>query len=120
VLAYIFGVAALEQRVVLVAFGAFVKLPAPWSWIVVTAGMYLAAALVVAYFAGIVPMLDPGVVGTMCIAVCTAGGISIGLPTHVLPFALLAGAGVMASLASLSSTAMQCQKTFCSSLSFLS
>jgi hypothetical protein len=94
ILAYIFGVAALEHRVVLPAFGAYVKLAAPWSWIVVTAGMYLAAALVVAYFAGLVPMLDPGVVGTMCIAVCTAGGISIGLPTHILPFALLAGAGV--------------------------
>jgi hypothetical protein len=92
-IAYVAGVAALEQRVVLVAFGSYVKLPSPWSWIIVTAGMYLGAALVIMYFGGLVPILDPGIVGVMCIAVCTAGGISIGLPTHILPFCLIAGAG---------------------------
>ena len=103
--AYVFGVAALEQRVVLVAFGSFVKLPAPWSWVVVTVGLYLGAALVIAYFGGLVPILDPGLVGVACIAVCTAGGISIGLPTHILPFCLLAGAGAQSLCLSASSRA---------------
>eukprot|EP00892_Ulva_mutabilis_P002875 jgi/Ulvmu1/12589/UM092_0019.1 len=94
VLAFIVGVAALEKRVVAVAFGAYVKLHAPWSWVVVTIGLYLGAALVIAYFGGLLPLVDPGIVGVVCIAVCTAGGLSIGLPLHILPFALFAGAGL--------------------------
>jgi hypothetical protein len=93
-LSFLIGVAAIEKRVVAVAFGAYVKLHAPWSWIVVTAGLYLGAALVIAYFAGILPLLDPGLVGVVCIAVCTAGGLSLGLPLYILPFALFAGAGM--------------------------
>lgn len=96
-LSFLIGVAAIEKRVVVVAFGAYVKLHAPWSWIVVTAGLYLGAALVIAYFAGIIPLLDPGLVGVICIAVCTAGGLSLGLPLYILPFALFAGAGACCS-----------------------
>lgn len=98
VLAFIIGVAALETRVVAVAFGAYVKLHAPWSWVVVTIGLYLGGALVVAYFGGLLPLIDPGIVGVACIAVCTAGGLSIGLPLQILPFALFAGAGAAALL----------------------
>lgn len=93
-ISFLVGVAAIEKRVVVVAFGAYVKLHAPWSWIVVTAGLYLGAALVIAYFTGMIPLLDPGLVGVICIAVCTAGGLSLGLPLYILPFALFAGAGV--------------------------
>lgn len=96
VVAFIIGVAALEKRVVAVAFGAYVKLHAPWSWVVVTIGLYLGGALVIAYFGGLLPLIDPGIVGVVCIAVCTAGGLSIGLPLHILPFALFAGAGATA------------------------
>jgi hypothetical protein len=38
--AFLAGVGALTSRVALAAFGAYVKLPAPWSWLVVTAGTY--------------------------------------------------------------------------------
>lgn len=103
VLAFVVAVAALEQRVVLVAFGAYVKLPAPWSWLVVTAGLYLGAALAAAYFAGLVPLLDPGAVGVCCVAAAAAAGAAAGLPLHMLPFCLVAGAGALARMLSLRS-----------------
>lgn len=94
--AFCTALAALEVRVIFKAFGPFIKLPAPWSGIVVTTGLFLGGFLVATYFAGLMPAIEPGVIGVACVAAAAALGTAAGLPLHILPFALAAGAGASA------------------------
>lgn len=46
------GIAAFEGRVLFHAFSQYILLRPPWSWIIVSAFLYLKAAIVAAHFAG--------------------------------------------------------------------
>ena len=50
--ALVAAVAGLEGRVVFVAFRRYLRLPAPWSWLLVSVALYGLAALVTAHLLG--------------------------------------------------------------------
>jgi len=94
-LALAVAVAGVEGRVVFRIFEQYVTIYPPWSYIVITAAMYGAAAVVVLHVTGVLGSSVDVAVGGVVLVLSTAGGcFAMGVPVFVIPAPLVAAAGL--------------------------
>lgn len=89
--------AGLEGRVVFHGFGEYVRVPAPWSYALVTAALYgalAAAAAVVTGTVGVKGGIPTAVVGTALVVASCAAAVAVGAPVWLLPAAAAGAWGV--------------------------
>lgn len=87
--------AGLEGRVIFRAFGQYIPLHPPWSYLAVTAALAIAAAVFVVHQAGMLgDELGRTTTGAALVCSATAGGLAAGLPLHIMPAPMLAATGL--------------------------
>ncbi|CAK0743676.1 hypothetical protein CVIRNUC_001488 [Coccomyxa viridis] len=91
---------SLEGRIIFRAFGQYIMLHPPWSYLVVTIALYGSAALLAMHFAGMLTETMQGsfastVAGSLLIVCACAGAFAAGLPLLVMPAPLVAASGLV-------------------------
>eukprot|EP00899_Mesostigma_viride_P019112 jgi/Mesvir1/27201/Mv07047-RA.1 len=85
--------AGLEARIVFRAFGQYIHVPPPLSYLLVTVCLYGIAALVAAHFMGLLRRhLSPLTASAILLASIAAGSFAIAIPLQVLPAPLVGAA----------------------------
>jgi hypothetical protein len=88
-------IAGLEGRVVFRSFEQYINLHPPWSYIIITAGLYGGAAVVVLHFMGVLGrQLETSIAGVILVVCSAAGCFAVGVPITIMPAPLCAAAGV--------------------------
>lgn len=89
--------AGLEGRVVFHGFGEYVRVPAPWSYALVTAALYgslAAAAAAVTGAVGVRGGVPTAAVGAVLVMASCAAALAVGAPAWLLPAAAASAWGV--------------------------
>ena len=89
--------AGLQGRVVFHGFGEYIRVPAPWSYLLVTVALYgglAAAAAVVTGRVGVKGGVPTPVVGAVLMTASCAAAAAVGAPYWLLPAAAAAAWGV--------------------------
>jgi len=82
--------AGLEGRVVFSGFGEYVRVPAPWSYVLVTAALYgalAAAAALCTGAAGAKGGIPTSLIGVALVIASCAAALAVGAPLWLLPAA---------------------------------
>jgi len=81
-------VGAVEVRVIFHSLSHYIKLPAPWNYVAVTASLYLFAFIALAHFGGMLESKAAGFFLTlMAMGGAGAGCVALGMPWYMIPFA---------------------------------
>lgn len=87
--------AGFEGRVVFHAFMPFIKLPAPWNYIMVSGALFGGMCLVLAHLTGALGSALDVPLAAACLLLCTtAGSIAVGIPFPWISAPLVAAGGL--------------------------
>lgn len=88
-------IAAFEGRIVFRSFASYIKLPAPWNYILVSFALYCLAGLVAAHFEGLMTkQTSTNISGAALVFAAGAGAIVAGFPAYVIPAPIACAVGL--------------------------
>ncbi|KAK9785342.1 hypothetical protein WJX73_005937 [Symbiochloris irregularis] len=95
-LSLVAALAGLEGRVLFRAFGQYMGLQPPWSYVVVSFALYGGAALSVLYLAGLLGEILGSTMGAVALVLCGgAAALALGMPPLTMPAPMLAASGLV-------------------------
>lgn len=87
--------AGFEGRVVFYAFKPFIKVPAPWNYVIVTGALFGVVCLCLAHLTGALGTALDVPLAAACLLLCTtAGSIAVGIPFPWIVAPLVAAGGL--------------------------